>query len=136
MKRNLILMAILVISSLIIVPALAQNLPQTQDQQTQATSPVYVAAADETRPTVVATEEAGSSKKVVVRNKNDKRKKVVIGNKDTKRYYLFGMTGYYKVKKNHRIYFKSEEQAIANGYYKSGSGKDLINSYRPQAKEQ
>ncbi len=128
MKRNLILMAILVISSLIIVPALAQNLPQTQDQQTQATSPVYVAAADETRPTVVATEEAGSSKKVVVRNKNDKRKKVVIGNKDTKRYYLFGMTGYYKVKKNHRIYFKSEEQAIANGYYKSGSGKDLINS--------
>lgn len=128
MKRSLILTNILVISSLIIAPALSQTLPQTQDQQSQATSPIYVAAADETPTTVVATEEAGSSKKVVVRNKNAKHKKVVIGNKDTKRYHLFGMPGYYKVKKNHRIYFNSEKQAIANGYYKAGTSKDFIDS--------
>jgi hypothetical protein len=124
-------MTLLVISSLMIAPALAQTLTQTQDQQTQTTSPVYVAAADETPSNVVATEEAGSGKKVVVRNKDTKRKKVVVGNKDTKRYHLSGMPGYYKVKKNHRIYFKSEKQAIANGYYKAGTGKDLIGSVSP-----
>jgi|GEM_PF-176251 len=116
MKRSLILMTLLVISSLMIASALAQALTQTQDQQTQATSPVYVAAADETPSTVIAPEEAGSGKKVV------------IGNKDTKRYHLSGMPGYSKVKKNHRIYFNSEKQAIANGYYKAGTGKDLTGS--------
>ena len=131
MKRNLMLMTLLVISSLMIAPALAQTLTRTQDQQTRTTSPVYVAAADETPSTVVATEEAGSSKKAVVRNKDTKRKMVVIGNKDTKRYHLSGMPGYNKVKKNHRIYFNSERQAIANGYYKAGTGKDLTGSVSP-----
>ena len=192
MKRSLILMTILVISSLMIAPALAQTLIQTQDQQTETTSPVYVAAADETPSTVVATKEAVSSKVFVGNtdtksyylsgmdgyNKVEKNhriyfsseeqaiangyhkaetgkaltglvlaadsktiknqtieavssKKVVIGNKVTKRYHLYGMSGYYKVKKNHRIYFKSEKQAIANGYYKAETDKDLIGSVSP-----
>jgi hypothetical protein len=119
MKRNLILITLLVISSLMIAPAFAQTLTQTQDQQTQANSPVYVAAADETPSTVIAPKEAGS------------RKMVVIGNKDTKRYHLSGMPYYNKVKKNHRIYFESEEQAIANGYYKAGAGNDLTDRVSP-----
>ena len=48
MKRILILIIILVISALMISPALSQTLLQTQDQQTKTTSPVYVAEADET----------------------------------------------------------------------------------------
>ena len=55
----------------------------------------------------------------------------VIGNKETKRYHVFGMPNYNRVKKNHRIYFKSEKQAIANGYYKAGTGKDLQGSLSP-----
>ena len=86
MKRSLILMTILVISSLMIAPALAQTLIQTQDQQTETTSPVYVAAADETPSTVVATKEAVSSK-------------VFVGNTDTKSYYLYGMDGYNRSKR-------------------------------------
>ncbi len=49
----------------------------------------------------------------------------VIGNKDTKRYHLPGMPFYNKVKKHHRVYFKSEQQAIENGYYKAGTGRDV-----------
>jgi opacity protein-like surface antigen len=125
------LMTLLVISSLMIAPALAQTLTRTQDQQTRTASPVIVAAADKTPSTVVAPEEAVSSQKVVVRNKDTKRKKVVIGNKVTKRYLVFGMPGYNKVKKNHRIYFNSEKQAIAHGYNKAGIGKDLTGRVSP-----
>jgi predicted acyltransferase (DUF342 family) len=50
---------------------------------------------------------------------------IVIGNKDTKRYHLPGMAYYNKVAKYHRVYFDSEQQAINNGYYKAGTGKDL-----------
>lgn len=123
MKRSLILITILVISSLMIAPALAETLTQTQDQQIQTTSPLFVAAADETRSSIIAPEKAVFSKKVV------------IGNKETKRYHLFGMPYYNKVKKNHRIYFKSERQAIAHGYYKAGTGKDLTGSESPSAGE-
>ena len=119
MKRILILIIILVISALMISPALAQTLLQTQDQQTKTTSPVYVAEADETPSTVVASEKAVSSEKVVV------------GNKDTKRYHLFGMPFYNKVRKDHRVYFDSEQQAIDNGYYKAGTGKDLTGRVSP-----
>jgi len=52
----------------------------------------------------------------------------VIGNKDSKRYHLPGMPYYNKVKKFHRIYFDSEEQAIAQGYYKAGTQKGLAAS--------
>ena len=131
MKRSLILITLLVISSLVIAPALAETLTRTQDQQTRTASPVIVAAADKTPSTVVAPEEAVSSKKVVVRNKDTKRRKVVIGNKVTNRYYVFGMPGYNKVKKNHRIYFNSEKQAIAHGYNKAGIGKDLTGRVSP-----
>ena len=119
MKRILILIIILVISALMISPALAQTLPQTQDQQTKTTSPVYIAEADETPSTVVASEKAVSSKKVVV------------GNKDTKRYHLFWMPFYNKVRKDHRVYFDSEQQAIDNGYYKAGTGNDLTGRVSP-----
>ena len=119
MKKSLILMILLVITSLMIAPALAQTQTQTQDQQTQTTEPASVAASDKTSSTVVATEETGSSKKVV------------IGNKDTKRYHLFGMPFYDKVKKDHRVYFDSEQQAIDNGYYKAGTGKDLTGRVSP-----
>lgn len=113
MKRSLTLMTFLVISSLMIAPALAETLSQTQDQQTQATSPLYIAAADETPSTVVAAKKAISGKKPV------------IGNKNTKGYCLYGMPCYTKINKNHRIYFKSERQAIANGYHKAATGKAL-----------
>ena len=113
MKRSLILMTFLVISSLIISPALAETLSKTQDQQTRTTSPLYIAAADENPSTVVAAKKAISDKKPV------------IGNKDTKGYCLYGMPCYTKINKNHRIYFKSEKQAIASGYHKAAAGKVL-----------
>ena len=124
MKRSLILMTLLVISSLMIAPALAQTLTQTQDQQTQATSLVLVAASDETTSTIVPT-----------KVKKNNQKKVIIGNKDTKRYHLFGMPNYNKVAKNHRIYFDSEEQAIALGYYKAGTRKGLTGGVLPAGGE-
>jgi hypothetical protein len=71
MKRNLILMTFLVISSLMIAPAWAETLSQTQDQQTQTTSPLYIAvaaAADEPPLTVVTTKKAISGKKPVIGN--------------------------------------------------------------------
>ena len=49
---------------------------------------------------------------------------VVIGNKDTKRYHLPGMPYYNKIARNHRVYFNSEKEAVDNGYYKAGTGKD------------
>jgi hypothetical protein len=125
MKRSLILMTLLVISSLMITPALAQTPVQTQDQKTKTTSPGSVAASGKTSSTVVATKKARSIKKA------KSTKKLVVGNKDTKRYHLFGMPGYNKVKKNHRIYFKSEKQAIANGYRKAGTDKDLTGRVSP-----
>ena len=48
----------------------------------------------------------------------------VYGNKDTKRYHLPGMPYYNKIKKHHRIVFKSEQEAIDKGYYKAGTGRD------------
>jgi len=72
MKRNLILMTLLVISSLDDRTGFGSTLTQTQDQQTQTTSPGYVAAADETPSTVAATEE-GSEQKGHCRNKDTKR---------------------------------------------------------------
>jgi len=134
MKRSLRLMTILVISSLMIAPALAQTLTQTQDQQTQATSLVLAAAADETTSTILPVAEADSGEKVVKVKKNH-QKKVVIGNKDTKRYHLFGMPNYNKVQKEHRVYFDSEEQAIALGYYKAGTGKDSTGGVLPAGGE-
>jgi hypothetical protein len=96
---------------------------RTQDQQTQTTGSASVAASDKTPSTIVATEKAGSGKKVV------------IGNKDTKGYCLSGMPCYNKVNKNHRIYFKSEEQAIAEGYHKAGTGKNLTGRVSPAGGE-
>lgn len=125
MKRSLILMTLLVISSLMITPALAQSPVQTQDQKTKTTSPGSVAASDKISSTVVATKKARSIKKA------KSTKKLVVGNKDTKNYHLFGMPGYNKVKKNHRIYFKSEKQAIANGYHKAGTVKALTGRVSP-----
>ena len=113
MKRSLILMAFVVISSLIISSAWAETLSKKQDQKTLTTSPLYLALADETQSTVVAAKKEISDKKPV------------IGNKDTKGYCLYGMPCYTKVNKNHRIYFKSEKQAIANGYHKAATGKVL-----------
>ena len=51
MKRRLILMILLIITSLMIAPALAQTQTQTQDQQTQTTEPASVAASDKTPAT-------------------------------------------------------------------------------------
>lgn len=53
---------------------------------------------------------------------------VVVGNKDTRRYHLPGMPYYHKVAKYHRVYFNSESEAIRQGYYKAGTGKDLPGS--------
>ena len=63
MKRSLILITLLVISSLMIAPALAETLIQTRDQQIQTTSPLFVAAADESQSTVIAPEKAVSMPK-------------------------------------------------------------------------
>lgn len=67
----------------------------------------------------------------VAKAKNSLHQTVVIGNKDTKRYHLPGMPYYNKVKKYHRVYFESEQQAIDNGYYKAGTGKDLVGRTLP-----
>ncbi|MEN6621406.1 MAG: tetratricopeptide repeat protein [Smithella sp.] len=47
-------------------------------------------------------------------------KVIVVGNKNSKRYHLPGMPFYNKVRKSHRILFKSESEAIKAGYHKSG----------------
>ncbi len=49
----------------------------------------------------------------------------IVGNKVSKRYHLPGMPFYDKVRKERRVYFETEQEAIAAGYYKSGTGKDL-----------
>lgn len=51
MKRRLILMIILIITSLMIAPVLAQTQTQTQDQQTQTTGPASAVASDKTPAT-------------------------------------------------------------------------------------
>lgn len=113
MKRSLIMMTFVVISSLIISTAWAETLSKKQDQKTRTTSPLYLALADEIQSPVVETKKAISGKKLVV------------GNKNTKGYCLSGMSCYTKVKKSNRIYFKSEKEAIAKGYHKAGTGKVL-----------
>ncbi len=50
---------------------------------------------------------------------------LIVGNKVSKRYHLPGMPFYDKVRKERRVYFETEQEAIAAGYYKSGTGKDL-----------
>ena len=112
MNRRL-MMTFVVISSLIISPAWAETLSKKQDQQTLTTSPLYIALADENQSTVMAAKKEISGKKPV------------IGNKNTKGYCLYGMPCYTKVNKNHRIYFKSEKQAIAEGYHKAATGNVL-----------
>ena len=143
-------MIFLVISSLMIAPALAQTPAQTQDQQTRATLSESVIAHAKTPLTIVAAAEAEASENVVDRSlvlaaasdettstivptkvKKNNQKKVVIGNKVTKRYHLFGMPGYNKVRKDHRIYFDSEEQAIVYGYHRAANGKDLTGPVSP-----
>jgi hypothetical protein len=111
MKRSLILMTFVVISSLIISPVWAETLSKNQTQKTRTTSPLYIAAADDTLSAVEVAKKAMSGKKPV------------IGNKGTKGYCLYGMPCYTKVNKSHRVYFKSEEQAIAKGYHKAATGK-------------
>jgi hypothetical protein len=113
MKRSLIMMTFVVISSLIISQAWAETLSEKQDQKTGTASPLYIAAADDARSTVVDQKKAISGKKPV------------IGNKGTKGYCLYGMSCYNKINKSHRIYFKSEEQAVAEGYHKAGTVKAL-----------
>lgn len=49
----------------------------------------------------------------------------VVGNTHTKRYHLPGMPYYDKVKKNHRVVFQSEKEAVDHGYYKAGTGMDV-----------
>ncbi|MFO7569303.1 MAG: tetratricopeptide repeat protein [Smithellaceae bacterium] len=49
---------------------------------------------------------------------------VVVGNATSKRYHLPWMPYYNKVKKHHRVLFASEEEAIAKGYYRAGTGPD------------
>ncbi len=78
--------------------------------------------------------EAIASAPLVAEGEALSSKIVVVGNKDTKRYHLPGMRYYRKVKKYHRVYFDSEQQAIANGYYKAGTGKDLTGSVRTGGK--
>jgi hypothetical protein len=107
------MMTFVVISSLIISTAWAETLSTKQDQQTQTTSPLYLALADENQSTVVAAKKEISGEKPV------------IGNKDTQGYCLYGMSCYTKVNKNKRVYFKSEKDAIAKGYHKAATGKVL-----------
>ena len=113
MKRSLIMMTFVVISSLIISPVWAETLSKKQDQKTLTTSSLYIAAADDAQSTVVAAKKSISDKKPV------------IGNKNTKGYCLYGMPCYTRINKNHRIYFKSEKEAIAKGYHKAATGKML-----------
>jgi len=63
MKRRLILMILLIITSLMIAPALAQTQTQTQDQQTQTTEPASVAASDKTPATDIATKKQDPAKR-------------------------------------------------------------------------
>ncbi len=65
------------------------------------------------------------SSSAVIQPDAAKSRPAVIGNSDTKRYHLPGMPYYHKVEKYHRVYFNSEQEAIAQGYYKAGTGKDL-----------
>ena len=51
-------------------------------------------------------------------------KTFVVGNATSKRYHLPGMPYYNKVRKHHRVLFSSEQEAIARGYYKAGTGSD------------
>ncbi len=51
-------------------------------------------------------------------------KAFVVGNATSKRYHLPGMPYYNKVRKHHRVLFSSEQEAIARGYYKAGTGSD------------
>ncbi len=50
---------------------------------------------------------------------------IVIGNRDSKRYHLPGMPFYNKVKKSHRVLFKSESEAIKAGYRKAGENNNI-----------
>lgn len=59
----------------------------------------------------------------------------VVGNTDSKRYHLPGTPYYNKVNKSHRIYFNSEQEAIDNGYYKSGTRKDSLGRPSPKREE-
>jgi TolA-binding protein len=56
------------------------------------------------------------------------QKAFVIGNATSKRYHLPGMPYYSKVRKHHRVLFSSEQEAIAQGYYKAGTGPDAEKS--------
>lgn len=49
---------------------------------------------------------------------------VVVGNTTSKRYHLPGMPFYNRVKKYHRILFKSEQEAVDKGYYKAGTVRE------------
>lgn len=51
--------------------------------------------------------------------------KPVVGNKRSKRYHLPDMPYYNRVYRQNRILFATEKEAIDNGYYKAGTGKDL-----------
>jgi len=53
-------------------------------------------------------------------------KLVVVGNTTSRRYHLPGMPFYDKVKKDHRIIFQSEQEAVSSGYYKSGTQPNKI----------
>ena len=125
MKRSLILMTLLVISSLMVAPALAETLA------TQTYLAGVCCGSRGNRIDCYCHRSNRIKQKVIVRKIDTKRNMAVIGNKDTKGYHVFGMPSYTRVKKNHRIYFKSEKQAIANGYYKAGTGKDLQGSLSP-----
>ena len=62
------------------------------------------------------------------------QKTLVIADRDTKRYYLTGMPSYHNVNRLQRVYFLSEKEAIDNGYYKAGTGKDIIDPAASQSK--
>jgi YaiO family outer membrane protein len=62
------------------------------------------------------------------------QKTLVIADRETKRYYLAGMPSYHNVNRLQRVYFLSEREAIDNGYYKAGTGKDLISPAAPLSK--
>ncbi len=54
------------------------------------------------------------------------RRGLIVGNSDSRRYHLPGMPFYNKVAQSHRVYFASETEAIKNGYYKAGTGRDAV----------
>jgi len=78
---------------------------------------------------------SGSAPVVTVRAEAASSRTVVVGNKDTKRYHLKGMPYYNKVRKYHRVYFDSEQQAIDSGYYKAGTEKGLTSRLSPAGPE-